>query len=113
MRYQEVEFAVPLGELVLVVERLLGMSQHPPHVLEISPRRMQHGKARGERLDGEAGLDELERTYLIDKLARLSRSRRCRAEKGPAAEPARHEPCLFELIERAPHGASRSLESRR
>jgi hypothetical protein len=32
---------------------------------------MQHGKTRGERLDGEAGLDELERTYLIDQLARL------------------------------------------
>ena len=71
MRYQEVELAVPLGELVLVVERLLGVSEHRLHVVEISPRRMQHGKTRGEWLDGEAGLDELERTYLIDQLARL------------------------------------------
>src|SRR4029450_5238065 len=52
MRYQEVEFAVPLGELVLVVERLLGMSEHHLHVVEILPRRVQHCKTRGERLDG-------------------------------------------------------------
>src|SRR5512140_3136549 len=89
------------------------MSEHQLHVVEISPRRMQHGKTSGERLDGEAGFDQLKRTYLIDKLGRLPRSRRSSADEGAAAEPARHEPCLFELIERAPHGASCRLEGRR
>src|ERR1044071_5687138 len=104
MSYQEVELAVPFGELVLVVERLLGVSEHRLHVVEISPRRMQHGKTRGERLDGEAGLAGVERTSLIDNLPPLPRSRRSSTHEGAAAEPARDEPCFFELIERAPHG---------
>src|SRR6266508_1868280 len=104
------EFAIPFGEFVLVVDGVLGMGEHHLHVVEIPPRRVQHREPRGERLDRKPRLDELERAHLIDEVARAPRAGCRRADKSAAAETSRHEPCLFELIQRAAHRAPRCLE---
>ena len=59
---------------------------------------------------GKPRLDELERTDLIGEIDGAARRGRGRADKGAAAEPARHQSGLFELIERAAHGAARGVE---
>ena len=41
--------------------RRLGAGQHRLHVVEIAARGVQHGKPRGEGLDREPRLDELQR----------------------------------------------------
>src|SRR5262245_43845987 len=89
------------------------MTEHHLHIVEIPPCRVQHGEPRGVGLDGKARLDELERAHLVGEIARPPRSGRRRADEGAAAEPARHEPRLFELVECAPHGAPRRLKCRR
>jgi hypothetical protein len=69
---------------------------------------VQHGKAGGVGLDGKSGLDELQRTDAVGKV-RAMRATTC-ADIGAAAEPPRHESSPLELIQRAPHRASRSIE---
>src|SRR5512147_3303555 len=98
MRDEEMELAVPLGEGVLVVDRLLAMRKHLFHVVEIPPRRMQHGKPRGEGLDREPRLDQLDRAHLIGKVGAAAVGCCRGADESSAAEATRDESSPFELV---------------
>ncbi len=109
---QQMELAVPLGEGVLVVDRVLAMRQHRLHVVEMTPGGMQHGEPRGEGLDREPRLDQLQRAHLIGEIARASRRGGGGADKGAAAEAPRDQTRFFQLIEGAADRAARRLKGR-
>ena len=62
---------------------VLGTLQHQLHVVEIAPRGVQYGEPRGEGLDGEPRLDQLNGTDLIGKVVRLAAGGRLAPTKVP------------------------------
>src|SRR6478735_5861787 len=99
------ELSVPAREGVLVVGAGLGAGEHGLHVVEIAARGMQHGKARGERLDSEPRLDELQGARLIGEIGAVRSS--AGADIGAASQSPRDQARLLQLVESAANGAAR------